>query len=606
MRDVESRASEAKGAPAGQGGGAGKSGVARMIDQFTFGNPKEIVAPTFWLFFAELVNCIPAGIVLVSVYVLGAAFYPPYTVDAGLLAGLAVAACVLLLVQYAVELVSYWFTYVRAYSATAGKRTAYVEKLRAVPLGFFSSKRSGDLISSFADDFANVEYTMCYWLPYPLAIAGLLLICLACMLAFDWRMAVALFALLPASMALAFAAGRAKRSSRTKVLEAKAAAATELSEYLHGMKDLKAYRRTGSGFTSLERAYEGLRAASMRDELLAGNLTTLASSLTRFVVPLVVVTGMFFMLSGSLSLLDYIACAIVATKLATPMMMLATSLSALQNMMASGERIDAVMKTPSQVGERLAGVVRGFRFEDASFSYGGEQGRPVVSGVSLTVRPKGLSALVGPSGSGKSTLMRLMARFWDVQGGALTTDRGDDVRELSPAGLLENVSMVMQDAYLFRGSIRENLCFGRDIGQAELEAACKDASCHEFIARLPDGYDTMVGEGGATLSGGERQRLSLARALLKDAPVLLLDEPTASLDADNEALVQQALDRISRDRTVVMIAHRLKTVRGADDVAVVQDGRIVEEGTHDELLAREGAYARLWSLQTEARSLVFR
>lgn len=580
-----------------------KNGVRTMIDQFTFGNPKEIIAPTFWLFFAEFVNCIPAGIVLMAVYVLGAAFFPPYVVDTGLLVGLAIAGCVLMLFQYAMEIVSYWFTYVRAYTATAGKRTAYVEKLRNVPLGFFSSKRSGELINSFGDDFANVEYTMCYWLPYPIGVVALLLICFAFLIAFDWRMAVAMFAILPVSVALAFAAGKAKRSSRAAVLAAKAQAASELNEYLHGMKDLKAYKRTGSGFASLAEAYERLRVVSLRDELVAGNCSTLASSLTRFVVPITVVVGMYLMLGGGLTVLDYIACAVIATKLATPMMMVATSLAALQNMMPSGERIDAVMAAPSQGGTREVGTVDGYRFERARFSYDGETS--VIDDVTLSVAPKRLSALVGPSGSGKSTLLRLMARFWDVQDGALRTDAGVDVRAIAPASLLANVSMVMQDAYLFRGTIRENLCFGRAIAQAELESACKDASCHDFIAKLPDGYDTIVGEGGATLSGGERQRISLARALLKDAPVLLLDEPTASLDADNEALVQRALDRIAQDRTVIMIAHRLKTVRGADAIAVIENGRIVEQGTHESLLEQAGSYAKLWSLQSEAQGIRF-
>ena len=201
-----------------------------------------------------------------------------------------------------------------------------------------------------------------------------------------------------------------------------------------------------------------------------------------------------------------------------------------------------------------------------------------------------------------------MARFWDAQGGAVSAtgpDGASDVRELQVDSLLANVSVVLQDAYLFRGTIRDNLCFGRAIPDDELLAACRDASCLQFVEALPEGLDTQVGEGGATLSGGERQRLALARALLKDAPVLLLDEPTASLDADNEALVQQALDRIARDRTVVMIAHRLKTVRNASSVVVVEDGRIAQRGTHDDLLRQGGIYARLWELQTAAHALRF-
>ena len=604
-----------------------RSGKHGMVHQFTFGRPRDIVAPSFWMFLNELVGCLPAMVVIVALYAMEPAFSAPYTVDVAMLAWLAAAAGVLVLVQYAVEVVSYWFTYHRAYRETAAKRKAYVAHLRELPLGFFSSKRSGDLISSFADDFANVEYTMCYWLPFPIGVGALLALCFVGLLAFDWRMALALYSLLPVSMALSFFSGRAKKRFRKDVLSAKAQAATQLSAYLRGMKDLRAYRMAGAGFGSLERAYAEVRRTSMRDELLAGTATFLASAVTRFVVPVTVVVGMYALLGGGGGVLDYIVCVIVATKLAAPLMMLSQSVSALQDMAASGERLDAVMSEPAQGGSRPAGAVEGYAFDQVTFSYGvaggtgaadgadgqaacppGPAGQAALRAASFEVPARRLTALVGPSGSGKSTCVRLMARFWDAQGGAVSAtgpDGASDVRELQVDSLLANVSVVLQDAYLFRGTIRDNLCFGRAIPDDELLAACRDASCLQFVEALPEGLDTQVGEGGATLSGGERQRLALARALLKDAPVLLLDEPTASLDADNEALVQQALDRIARDRTVVMIAHRLKTVRNASSVVVVEDGRVAQRGTHDDLLRQGGIYARLWELQTAAHALRF-
>ena len=580
-----------------------------MVHQFTFGHPRDIGAPAFWMFLNELVGCFPAMVVILAVYTLGPAFVAPYTVDVAMLGWLAVAAGVLVVVQYAVEMVSYWFTYHRAYRETAAKRKAYVAHLRELPLGFFSSKRSGDLISSFGDDFANVEYAMCYWLPFPIGVGALLALCFVGLLAFDWRMALALYALLPVSMVLSFVAGRVKKRFRTDVLSAKAQAATQLSAYLRGMKELKAHRMTGAGFEALEHAYGEVKRASMRDELVAGTATFLASAVTRFVVPATVAVGMYALLGGSIDPLDYIVCVIVATKLASPLMMLSQSVSALQNMAASGERLDAVMSEPAQGGSESAGAVEGYAFDRVAFSYGAAaEGESALRAASFDVPARHLTALVGPSGSGKSTCVRLMARFWDAQGGTVFAKGpagASDVRELQADSLLGNVSMVMQDAYLFRGTIRDNLCFGRAIPDDVLLAACRDASCLQFVEALPEGLDTQVGEGGATLSGGERQRLALARALLKDAPVLLLDEPTASLDADNEALVQRALDRIARDRTVVMIAHRLKTVRSASSIVVVEGGRIAERGTHDGLLRQGGIYARLWELQTAAHALRF-
>ena len=228
-----------------------------------------------------------------------------------------------------------------------------------------------------------------------------------------------------------------------------------------------------------------------------------------------------------------------------------------------------------------------------------------ITDLSFSVNKGDFAVICGATGSGKSTLLRLMARFWDYQKGHIRMEKRD-IREIRPDSLLAQVSMVMQNAYLFRGSIRENLCFvNESISEERMIEACRKACCHEFISALPEGYDTMVGEGGATLSGGERQRISLARAFLKDVPILLLDEPTASLDADNEAMVQRALDEIARERTVVMIAHRLKTVRGAEQILVLENGKIIEQGTHDQLVGENGLYARLWGLQNQAGAYTF-
>ena len=244
------------------------------------------------------------------------------------------------------------------------------------------------------------------------------------------------------------------------------------------------------------------------------------------------------------------------------------------------------------------------RLKSVSFHYAADTN--VIHGVSFETPAGALTALVGPSGSGKSTLLRLMARFWDYQHGQVRF-AGKELRSIAPESLLSQVSMVMQNAYLFRGTIRENLCFGNErITEQQMLDACRKARCHDFISALPESYDTVVGEGGATLSGGERQRISLARAFLKDVPILLLDEPTASLDADNEAAVQKALDEISKERTVIMIAHRLKTVRGAQQILVLENGRITQKGTHNQLVGTDGLYSRLWELQNQAGNYTFK
>ena len=424
------------------------------------------------------------------------------------------------------------------------------------------------------------------------------------MLFFDWRMAVAIFAMLPVCAVLMLKIANIKEKHSRQVMEAKTKAATQLNEYLHGMKDLKAYHRTGNGFDALEKAFANLREESLRDEAVAGSLSTLCASLIKFIVPVTASVGLYLLMGGSLTILDFAGFLILATKMTEPALTVVSSITALRGMALSGERLDKVMTTSEPSGSENMEYGDGYHFDGVSFRYSGTEN--IIRNVSFETSAGALTALVGPSGSGKSTLLRLMARFWDYQEGQIRI-AGKELLTIAPESLLSQVSMVMQNAYLFRGTIRENLCFGNDaITDAQIIDACKKARCHDFISALPESYDTIVGEGGATLSGGERQRISLARAFLKDVPILLLDEPTASLDADNEAMVQKALDEISRERTVVMIAHRLKTVRGAQQILVIENGAITQKGTHDQLVGTDGLYARLWELQNEAGNYTFK
>lgn len=576
----------------------------KMIRQFTFHHPKQIIAPTLWLFLSQAFSILPAILAYMAIYLLGQAFYPPYTLDIALLIKIAVIGIAYVLLQYVVELISYYNTYGRAYHDTADKRITYIQKLRRQNLGFFSSKESGELISSFASDFANVEYTMCFWLPYPIGVGFLLLLSFVCMLFFDWRMAVAIFAMLPICTILMLQIAKVKEKHSRSVMEAKTRAATQLNEYLHGMKDLKAYHRTGSGFEALKKAFSDLRRESLLDEAVAGSLSTLCASLVKFVVPVTATVGLYLLMGGSLTILDFAGFLVIATKLTEPALTLVSSISALRGMALSGERLDKVMTMLDPSGEDKISHGDSYAFDSVSFHYAADSN--VIHGVSFETPAGALTALVGPSGSGKSTLLRLMARFWDYQQGQVRF-AGKELRSIAPESLLSQVSMVMQNAYLFRGTIRENLCFGNEcITEQQMLDACRKARCHDFVSALPEGYDTVVGEGGATLSGGERQRISLARAFLKDVPILLLDEPTASLDADNEAMVQRALDEISKERTIIMIAHRLKTVRGAQQILVLENGRITQKGTHNQLVGTDGLYSRLWELQNQAGNYTFK
>ena len=289
--------------------------MLNMIRQFTFHKPKEILQPTLWLFLSQACSMLPAILAYMAIYTLGEAFVPPYTLNLSRLVTLAALGVGCFLLQYIVELISYYFTYGKAYRDTADKRIAYIQKLRRQPLGFFASKESGELISSFSNDFANVEYTLCYWLPYPLGVGALLVISIVWICVYDWRMGLAMFGMLPVCALLMLLIARVKEKHSSRVMAAKAHAATQINEYLRGMKDLKAYHRTGEGFDALKKAMGNLRDESLKDEAVAGSLSNLCASLVRFIVPVTVAAGMYLLLGGSLSILDFAGFLVLATKL---------------------------------------------------------------------------------------------------------------------------------------------------------------------------------------------------------------------------------------------------------------------------------------------------
>ena len=570
----------------------------KMIRQFTFHHPKQIIAPTLWLFLSQAFSILPAILAYMAIYLLGQAFYPPYTLDIALLIKIAIIGITYVLLQYAVELISYYNTYWRAYHDTADKRITYIQKLRRQNLGFFSSKESGELISSFASDFANVEYTMCFWLPYPIGVGFLLLLSFVCMLFFDWRMAVAIFAMLPICTILMLQIAKVKEKHSRSVMEAKTRAATQLNEYLHGMKDLKAYHRTGSGFEALKKAFSDLRRESLLDEAVAGSLSTLCASLVKFVVPVTATVGLYLLMGGSLTILDFAGFLVIATKLTEPALTLVSSISALRGMALSGERLDKVMTMPDPSGEDKISHGDSYAFDSVSFHYAADSN--VIHGVSFETPVGALTALVGPSGGGKSTAARLAARFWDIAEGTVRLG-GVDVSTVDGEALLKNYAIVFQDVVLFADTVMENIRLGkRDATDEEVLAAAKAAQCDAFVSKLPEGYHTLIGENGSRLSGGERQRISIARAILKDAPVILLDEATASLDVENETAVQAALSGLIKDKTVLIIAHRMRTVMNADQIVLLSGGRVVEMGSPAELLKKNGLFRHMAQLQSES------
>ena len=410
----------------------------------------------------------------------------------------------------------------------------------------------------------------------------------------DWRMAVAMFAALPLALFILWVSTSVQKKLSGSQVQAKINAGSRFEEYLQGIRVVKAYNLLGAHFDRLRDAFAELRRACIRQEAQLGPFVLLSIALVRAGLTLMVLCGTYLLLSGDLSLPIFILFLVVGSRVFDPLTSALTNFAEFRYFSIAGGRILTLMDEPEMRGELQSPVTGDIRFEHVSFAY---RDKEVLHDVSITLSKNSLTALVGPSGSGKSTVMKLCARFYDPQKGRVFF--GDlPMDKINPESLMSHISMVFQDVYLFQDTVRNNIRFGKaGATDDEIIVAAQKACCHDFIMQLPQGYDTMIGEGGCTLSGGEKQRISIARAVLKDAQVILLDEATASLDPENEVEMQKAIDTLIKGRTVITIAHKLKTIMNANRIIVLDDGQVKEQGTHDELIRVDGLYARLWKIQ---------
>jgi ATP-binding cassette subfamily B protein len=375
-------------------------------------------------------------------------------------------------------------------------------------------------------------------------------------------------------------------------------------EYLQGMRLIKAFNLTGTRFDRMEKTFRNLKSLSIKLEAGAGPTVLLSGFVLHGGLTVIILFGLTFLFAGTLTLPVYLMFLILGTRVYEPLMQALVFIAELNYYQIGVERIENLRKTPALTGWHPDRKPKAFdiEFRQVDFRY---HDTDVLKNVSISIPERSLTAFVGPSGSGKTTLTRLIARFWDVNEGAILLG-GRDVREYDPQDVLASVSMVFQDVYLFNDTILNNIRVGKkDASMEEVVQAAQKARCHEFIERMPNGYDTMVGEGGCTLSGGEKQRISIARAILKDAPIILLDEASASLDPENELHIQEAIDDLVRQKTVVIIAHRLNIVVNADNIIVLEDGAVVEQGTHNALMKAGRLYRRMWDEQQQVRRWKF-
>ena len=568
------------------------------IKNITIGQTSRLHRPVGYTMLSNLINIVPFCLSIEAINIIFRAFSTKDAVlDTQRLRTIVGLLVVYLSVMLWAERKAYRANFRSAYEMSAEGRTSLAEHLRRLSLGFLSRHDPGDLSSMLITDFAMAETGMSHHLPQLMGALVMPILAFLSLVWINWRMAVAMFASLPFACLILWLSTSVQNRLSGAQINAKIEAGNRMEEYLQGIRVMKAYNLLGSRFTRLRDAFLNLKRAAIRQEALLGPFVLLSISIVRAGLTLMVVCGAYLLLKGQLDVLTFVMFLIVGSRVFDPLTSALTNFTEFRYFSIAGGRILSLMKEPEQTGTRQAPESGDITFEHASFAY---QDKQVLHDICCQFPKNTLTALVGPSGSGKSTLMKLCARFYDPQQGRVMYN-GVPMNQCEPESLMRHVSMVFQDVYLFQDTIRNNIRFGKsNTTDAEIEETARQACCHDFIMRLPQGYDTMVGEGGCTLSGGEKQRLSIARAILKNAPVILLDEATASLDPENEVSVQRAIDTLIKGRTVIVIAHRLKTIRNANQILVLDHGRIVERGRHADLMAKDGLYARLWNIQEKA------
>lgn len=565
------------------------------IKNITIGQVGRLKKPVGYTVLANLVNIVPFCLSIEAIHVIFRTFDGSgIPLDTGRLWSIFWILIAYIIIMVLAERASYRANFRGAYEMSADGRIRLAEHLRKLSLGFLSQRDPGDLSSMMITDFTMAETGISHHLPQLMGALVMPILAFLSLLWIDWRMSLAMFLALPFALLVLWLCTIVQRSLSGRQIAAKINAGNRLEEYLQGIRVMKAYNLLGDRFVRLRDAFGELRRACIRQEALLGPFVMLSVTLVRAGLTLMILCGTYLLLGGELSLLTFVLFLVVGSRVFEPLTSALTNFAEFRYFSIAGGRILSLMNEPEMQGDSEAPESGDITLQDVSFAY---QQKETLHGINLTMKRGTLTALVGPSGSGKSTLMKLCARFYDPQKGAVLFN-GIPMTELEPESLMRHISMVFQDVYLFQDTIRNNIRFGKsDASEEEIIAVAKKACCHDFIMRLPKGYDTMVGEGGCTLSGGEKQRLSIARAMLKNAQVVLLDEATASLDPENEVEVQQAINTLIEGRTVIVIAHRLKTIREAEQIVVLENGRIAEKGCHEELIGRKGLYYKLWSIQ---------
>ncbi|WP_217303824.1 ABC transporter ATP-binding protein [Clostridium sp. 001] len=516
----------------------------------------------------------------------------------------AVGVVVCLLLISITTYFQYNATFFTTYVESGVRRISLAEKLRKLPLSFFGKKDLSDLTSTIMVDCSTLETASSHWIPELIGSIISTFIIAVCLFFFDWRMAIAALWVLPVSFAIVLFSSKVQCTLGKKQMNVKMACADGIQECLESVRDLKANNAETAYMKELDVKIKNVEKRAIITELGTAVFVASAQMILKLGIATVALAGGIFLVDGSLDVLTFFMFLLLVSRLYDPMQLSLQNLAAIISANIQCERMNEILGHEMQTGsEELTNKGYDIEFDHVAFAYDNKE--TVLKDVSFTAKQGEVTALIGPSGGGKTTVSRLAARFWDISSGKITVGNMD-ISKIDPETLMSLYSIVFQDVTLFNNSIMENIRIGRkNATDEEVIQAAKFAHCDEFVGKLPQGWNTMIGENGSELSGGERQRISIARAFLKDAPIILLDEATASLDVENETMIQEALSRLIQNKTVLIIAHRMRTVAGAHKIVVLKDGIVAEQGRPSKLVEKGKIYKHMTEMQLRSASWQF-
>lgn len=568
-----------------------------MIKNITLGNMSNIIKCTFLNILASISNLIPfiALAKMVETLFLNRL---SSSIDTNSLWKYFWIMAAFFFVTFFLENIATKYTYELGYRASADGRIVLADHIRNLPMGYLLGKSSSEILDSLMNDFFKVETAITHQLPQFFSGICVAILCSILFLIVDIKMGVAALIGLPVAFILLrfMQASQKKLYLRKKNVRIKEE--EDIYEYLDTIKTLKAYDSLDNTLTKLEKDIDDSKNINIKSEKGIGYITTIASMILRIGLPLMSITGSYLFINGTLEINTFLMFLFVGTKIFDPLELALANYTGLQMAAVSGERILNLLDTKPMSGNCELNNHSNIEIKNLSFSY---KDSKVIDDVTLDINENELTAFVGYSGSGKSTLIKLISRFYDPDNGFIKIG-GVDLITVDPSNLMDKFSVVFQDVYLFKDTIYNNIKFGNEnASKNEVINAAKMAGAYDFIVKKECGFETMIGQGGTTLSGGEKQRISIARAILKNAPIILFDEATSSLDSENELVIQKAISNLIKNKTVVVVAHKLRCVMRANNIVVLKNGKIEEVGKHEELLKNKGMYKQLWDYQEKSR-----